>query len=367
MKIRAFLRRCHARKLSERRETSAIATNGPIRVPRQRLLAIVLAFCVSAVLSGTVVHAAEQPLAKVRIGDTVSFAHLGVYVGIQKGIFRKHGIEIERVVMPGGSKVLTTLLSGDIDIAYLAAVSALQAQFQNRPVKIVGASHIMEIYSLLGRNDLKGTITKPADLKGRTVGITAPGSGSWAFANLLARAGSLDANRDIKIVPVGGMMTLISALKSNRVDTVTLWEPGTTMALEEGVGYSVIDLQNPVQHEQFIGSSESLVEVIAAQEDFIAGHRDTLRKFFAAQNEAYAWIHQAPIEEVAQTVAPLVGNPNMEILQKALKRMIPGVPKTALVDEKMYTATMKRMVDTGLFTHAQPFAKAVDNSFGDAR
>ena len=111
MKMRAFLRRSHARKLSERRETGAVATLGPVRVAR-RLLAVVLGFCVSAVVSGAVVHAAEQPLAKVRIGDTVSFAHLGVYVGIQKGIFQKHGIEIERVVMPGGSKVLTTLLSG---------------------------------------------------------------------------------------------------------------------------------------------------------------------------------------------------------------------------------------------------------------
>jgi NitT/TauT family transport system substrate-binding protein len=325
-----------------------------------------LAFGISAVLFGTLVHAAE-PLAKVRIGDTVSFAHLGVYVGIQRGIFKEHGVEIERIVMPGGSKVLATLLSGDIDVAYLATVSALQAQYQGRPVKIVGASHIMEIYSLLGRNDLKGTITKPADLKDHTVGITSPGSGSWAFANQLALAGKLDAARDIKIVPVGNMMSLISALKSNRVDTVTLWEPGTTMALSEGVGYSVIDLLNPKEHEQFIGSAESLVEVIAAQEDFINGKRETLRKFFDAQNEAYAWIHKAPIEEVAKTVAPLVGNPDMAVLQKALKRMIPGVPKTAKVDEKMYNATMKRMVDGGLFKEARPFDKAVDNSVSAAR
>src|SRR3954447_21609409 len=160
--------------------------------------------------------ARTQSIAKLRVGDTVSFSHLGMYVGVQKGIFSKHGIEVERVVMPGGAKVLSTLLSDDIDIGYLAAVTTLQAQFQGRPVKIIGTSHVMEIYSLLGRNDLKGTITKPADLKDRTIGISAIGSGSWAFANLLARAGSLDAARGIKIVPLGGMMALIAALQSNR-------------------------------------------------------------------------------------------------------------------------------------------------------
>jgi NitT/TauT family transport system substrate-binding protein len=325
---------------------------------------LLLACCL---LSGSATQPVAQPLTKVRIGDTASFAHLGVYVGIQKGIFQKHGIEIERVVMPGGAKVLATLLSDDVDIGYLAAVTALQAQFQGRPVKIIGASHVMEIYSLIGRNDLKGTITKPADLKGRTVGISAPGSGSWAFAMLLARAGSLDAARDIKIVPLGGMMPLVSALKSSSVDAVTLWEPGTTMALSEGLGYSVIDLQSPTRDQQSMNSTQSLVEVMAAKEDFIARKRDVLRPFFAAQNEAHAWIQGASLEEVAQAVAPFVGNTDMEILLKSLKRTVPGVPRTVMVEEQVFTATMNRMVDSGLFKEAQPFARAVDNSFGAVR
>ncbi|MGP0088640.1 MAG: ABC transporter substrate-binding protein [Xanthobacteraceae bacterium] len=328
----------------------------------RRLLCVLLLAC--CLPWGPPTLAVAQPLTKVRIGDTVSFAHLGAYVAIQKGFFQKHGIEIERVVMPGGAKVLATLLSGDVDIGYFAAVSALQAQFQGRPVKIIGASHVMEIYSLIGRSDLKGTITKPADLKGRTLGITTPGSGSWAFANLLARAGSLDAARDIKIVPLGGMMPLISALKSGSVDAVTLWDPGTTMALSEGVGYSVIDLQNPTQHQQFIDSPQSLVEVIAAKEDFVAGKPDVLRRFFAAQNEAYAWIHAVSLEEVAQAVAPIVGQADVEILRRSLERIVPGVPRTATVDEQVFTATMNRMIDSGLFKEAQPFARAVDNSFG---
>jgi NitT/TauT family transport system substrate-binding protein len=334
---------------------------------RRSFLTFAATLGVVSALVGTPGPSAAQSLATVKVGDTVSFSHLGMYVGIQKGIFRKHGIEIERVAMPGGAKVLSTLLSGDIDIGYLAAATTLQAQFQARPIKIVGMSHSMEIYTLLGRNDLKGKVTKAADLKDRTVGISSMGSGSWAFANLLAKAGSLDAQRDIKIVPLGSMLSIISGLKTSRVDTVTLWEPGTTMALNEGLGYSVIDLVDQSQHREFMGSGQSLVEVIAARDEVISGKRDTLRKFFAAQNEAYAWIHQASIDEVAQIVAPIVAESNATVLQQALKRMLPGVPKTAKVDEQVYTATMAKMVETGLFKEAQPFARAVDNTFGDAR
>jgi NitT/TauT family transport system substrate-binding protein len=307
---------------------------------------------------------AEEPLIKMRVGDTTSLAQLGMYVGIQKGIFQKHGLDVERIAMPGGAKVLTTLLTGDIDVAYLAASTALQAQYQGRPVKIVGMSHSMEIYALLGRNDLKGTVTKPSDLKDRTIGISSIGSGSWAFAKFLAHAGSLNDTSDIKIVPLGNMMAIIAALKTNRVDTVTLWEPGITMALAENAGYSVIDLVDPAQHQKYLNSAESMVEVILASEDLIAKQPEKMRKFFAAQNEAYAWIHSTPMEEVAKAVAPIVGESNMAVLVPSLQRNLAGVPKIATVDEKVFTTTVARMVDTGLFKEAMPFAKSVDNQFG---
>src|SRR6185312_14442113 len=157
-----------------------------------------------AVVSAAILLSSAPPISKadaadlikVKVGDTTSLAQLGMYAGIQKGFFRKHGLDLERIAIPGGAKVLTALLSGDIDIGYLAASTSLQAQFQDRPVKIIGMSHNMEIYSLLGQNALKGKIKSPSDLKNHTVGISAIGSGSWAFANLLAHLGSLDASRD---------------------------------------------------------------------------------------------------------------------------------------------------------------------------
>jgi NitT/TauT family transport system substrate-binding protein len=286
---------------------------------------------------------------------------------MQKGFFANQGIDIERVVMPGGSKVLGTLVSGDIDVGYFAAVSALQAQIQGRPIKIVGASHIMEIYTLVGRSDLKGTITKAADLKGRMIGITSIGSGSWAFANLIASFAKFDPKTDFSVVPIGSLSALISALKTKRVDTVTLWEPGTTSALNEGVGYPVIDLLDPVQHNEFLAAPTSLVEVIAASDDTITKKADVMRRFFKAQNDSYAWIHSHSVNELAEAVAPVVGMSDMAVLKQALERMLPGVPKVATVDEALFDPTIKRLVDGGVLAKGRPFAEAVDNTFADIK
>jgi sulfonate transport system substrate-binding protein len=326
------------------------------------VLAIALATMALATPNGT-----AADLVKVKVGDTTSLAQLGMYAGIQKGFFKKHGIEIERIAIPGGAKVLTALLAGDIDIGYLAASTSLQAQFQARPVKIIGMSHNMEIYSLLGQNSLKGQITNPADLKGHTIGISAIGSGSWAFANLLAHLGSLDASRDIKIVPLGNMTAIISALKTGRVDTVTLWEPGTTMALKENAGYSIVDLVDPGQHEKYLRSPHSMVEVILAKDELLSTKQEMLHNFFAAQNEAYEWLHNTPMEEVAKVVAPILGDSNMDTLVPALKRNLGGVPTVATVDQSTFDNTMNTMVQTGLFKEALPFAKSVDNTFAASR
>ena len=163
------------------------------------------------------------------------------------------------------------------------------------------------------------------------------------------------------------MMAIIAALKTNRVDTVTLWEPGTTLALKENAGYSIVDLVDPAQHQQYMRSPHSMVEVLLAKEDLISGQPEKLKKFMAAQNEAYDWLHKTPMEEVAKAVAPILGESNMDILVIALKRNLGGVPTVATVDQATFDNTMKTMVETGLFKEAIPFAKSVDNTYAASR
>jgi NitT/TauT family transport system substrate-binding protein len=340
---------------------------GMLGACRRVAVGALAAIGIAAVLAGSGADAQDAPHVKVTVGETVSLSHLGLYVGMQKGFFQKQGIDIERVVMPGGSKVLGTLVSGDIDIAYLATFAALQAQIRGLPIKIVGVSHDMEIYTLLARTDLKGTINTAADLKGRTIGISTIGSGSWAFANLIAGFAKLDPKNDFSIVPVGNMSALISALKSKSVDAVTLWEPGTSTAMNDGAGYPVVDLLDPVQHKQFLDAPTSLVEVIATREDTIKNKADMMRRFFKAQNESYAWIHSHSVDEIAEVIAPLIGVSDMAVLKQALKRDLPGAPPVATVDEALFTTTIKRLVKDGMLEKSRTFAEAVDNSYGSIK
>ena len=70
----------------------------------------------------------------------------------------------------------------------------------------------------------------------------------------------------------------------------------------------------------YLRSPHNLVEVMLTKEELL-GKKDMLRNFFAAQNEAYDWLHSTPMEEVAKVVAPIFfGDSNMDALVPALKR-----------------------------------------------
>ena len=89
-----------------------------------------------------------------------------------------------------------------------------------------------------------------------------------------------------------------------------------------------------------------------------------MSKFFAAQNEAYDWLHKTPMEEVAKMVAPILVDSHMDGLRPALKRISPGVPTVATVDKTTYTTTMKTDGRRPVSSKRRlPFEKSVDNTF----
>ena len=41
---------------------------------------------------------------RLRIGETLALNHLRLYVALQRGVFQRHGLAVERISMPGGGE-----------------------------------------------------------------------------------------------------------------------------------------------------------------------------------------------------------------------------------------------------------------------
>lgn len=316
----------------------------------------------SVALLGKPVVAEEQP-ARVRFGETVSLNHLGLYVAMGLDLFSKYSIQVERVSMGGGANVANALVTGDLDFGSLSTINVARLVAQGRPVRIVASQYEMEIWALLLNPQLRSRVTKLSDIRGLTVGVSAIGSGSWGFANLVAKSQGMDPSRDIRIVPLGNIFALLSGLRSGRVDSIVTWEPGTSEAVMRGTGYPLLDLQDEAQHLQFMGAPRSLVEVIAVRDELAQARPELVRKVVQVLNEAYSWIHGHSAEEVTALVGTVLKDVDPQVLLQAVRRSIPGVPENASIRRATYEVAVRKLVEGGALPRYVEFAEAVNCSF----
>ena len=83
------------------------------------------------------VFGAPAPV-RVKIG-TASFSSstLSLWIAQEQGIFAKHGIEAQTILIRGGPTLVASLMAGDIDVAFTSGVSVLGAAAQGIDVKML--------------------------------------------------------------------------------------------------------------------------------------------------------------------------------------------------------------------------------------
>jgi len=156
------------------------------------------------------------------------------YLAVDKGYYRAQGLDVQ--IMNGPSPTLPRqvadgtvdfyITSGDALVSARAAgipVTYVMAQFQRYPV---GAM-------VIAGNGV--TLRSPADLKGRRIGISMPGSATDIGLQALLRAGHL-TERDVKVIAIG--FTETQSLARKQVDVAMTYltnEPVQARAL----GYKV--------------------------------------------------------------------------------------------------------------------------------
>src|SRR5579885_1825347 len=88
-----------------------------------------------------------------------------LWVAVDEGLFRKHGLEVEIANLDGGSRAVAAIVSGDAPIGVLNAGSVVDARLQGTDVLVLAGlfdTYYFQIYS-------RPEIRSPAELRGRTI------------------------------------------------------------------------------------------------------------------------------------------------------------------------------------------------------
>ena len=101
---------------------------------------------------------------KMRMGlSSVSALHSAVWIAEQKGLFRKHGIDIEVIVTGQGGTAVSALLAGDIQTASSAGDALMNATLHGGDTVMIAGVINKGLQRIMVRPEIK----TPADLKGK--------------------------------------------------------------------------------------------------------------------------------------------------------------------------------------------------------
>lgn len=174
---------------------------------------------------------------RIKIGCTATSDCSSAMIAVDQGIFRRHGIEAEMVLIGINSNIPAALLSNSIQIGGPTSSVFLQAADGGLPIVAVAGASVMSpvtnpVVAAVVRNGL--TLSKPADFVGRKVG--APGFGAYLhvlFVKWLMEGG-VDPAR-VNFVEVS-FPTMADVIRSQAVDVVLSGEPTVTRMVQGGVG-----------------------------------------------------------------------------------------------------------------------------------
>ena len=226
-----------------------------------------------------------QTLANFRIANGTSGENPAVlWVGVDQGFFRKHGLNVEVIYMRVGSLAASALVSGDVNAVLTSSNAVLNLAAGGLDVVIIGALFQRPEGDFMARPELK----KPDDLKGKLVAIQSIGGGGWANNMLAMDYLGLDPDRDnIRFIVLGDQPSRIQALETGRAQAS--WMGSTFSAPLKKKGYTLmVDLSRaPIP---YVGSSLVVRKGVTHQdaktyEALLKGTIDSLRFFQKPENK----------------------------------------------------------------------------------
>ncbi|MEA2657552.1 MAG: NitT/TauT family transport system substrate-binding protein [Candidatus Binatota bacterium] len=217
-------------------------------------------------------YAAGQ-LTSVKIGHNAFTDETVFYLGRDVGIFKKYGIHLELIYIPGGSLSVQALIGNSLDMLLAGGTPLVYAVLKGADLKFIAGLNNRMPYVLVARDG----INSADQLRGKKIGISRFGSNTDFVVKLAATQMGLNPKRDVQIIQVGGPDARVVALKNGIVDA-TVITPELVL-LGKKLGYHTL-------YDLVEKGIEYLQIGVAARTDFLKSQNDTARRLTRAYLES---------------------------------------------------------------------------------
>jgi len=245
-------------------------------------------------------QALEKPKVTLAVGGKNLLYYLPLTIAEQLGYFKAEGLEVTVVDFAGGARALQAVVGGSADVVSGAFEHTVNMQAKGQRLRaFVLQGRAPQI--VLGVNPKTfANYKSTADLKGKKIGVTAPGSSTNVMVNfILAKAGLKPS--DVSIIGVGAAQGAVAAMRAGQIDAISNLDPVITLLQRSGDLKIVSDTRIVAEAEKVFGGPMP-AGCLYAPQTFIDKNPATVQALANAIVRADKWIQAAGASEIIKAV-----------------------------------------------------------------
>jgi NitT/TauT family transport system substrate-binding protein len=245
-------------------------------------------------------QALEKSKLTVAVGGKNLLYYLPLTIAEQLGYFKTEGLELSIVDFAGGAQTLRAVVGGSADVACGAFEHTVNMQAKGQRLRaFVLQGRAPQI--VLGVNAKTFAHYKtPADLKGKKVGVTAPGSSTNVMLNFFLAKNGMKPG-DVSVIGVGASQGAVAAMRSGQIDALSNLDPVITLLQRSGDLKIVSDTRIVAEAEKVFGGPMPAACLYAPQA-FIDKNPNTVQALANAIVRADKWIQAAGAGDIIKAV-----------------------------------------------------------------
>jgi len=245
-------------------------------------------------------QAPEKPKLTIAVGGKNLLYYLPLTIAETQGYFKAEGLDVTIVDFAGGSKALQAVVGGSADVVSGAFEHTLIMQpkgIRLRAFALQGRAP--QIVLGINPKTMPG-YKSVADLKGKKIGVTAPGSSTNILANfVLAKAGLKPS--DVAIIGVGAGTGAVAAMRAGQIDAISNLDPVITLLQRSGDLKIVSDTRIVAEADKAFGGPMP-AGCLYAPQAFIDKNPATVQAIANAIVRADKWIQAAGPSDIVKAV-----------------------------------------------------------------
>lgn len=305
----------------------------------------------------------ERTKVAIAVGGKASFYYLPLTIAEQLGYFKAEGLEVEISDFAGGSRALQAVVGGSADVVSGAYEHTINLQNKGQ---------MFQAFVLQGRAPqiAVGVSTRTmagyrslADLKGKKIGVTAPGSSTNMVANLLLARAGLKAG-DVSFIGVGTSAGALSAMRSGQIDAISNIDPVMTMLEQKGDVRLIADTRTLKGTQEVFGGPMP-AGCLYAPAEFLQKNPNTAQALTYAMVHALKWLQTAGPSDIIKTVpeAYLLGDRALYLA--SFDKVREAIAVDGLIPEEGSRTALRalRSVDASLKADKMDLSKTFTNQF----